>query len=545
MRVGIAVTLGAASWWCLTALAAVRARARFGGRAVTILSRGMAYRERPAWPLAAQTQGLDAVTAATAALRVSSPSVYRERTASHTLQLTYPSNRALFPPNLCAPFVEWEDRQNDLWQVRIAVPGTKHEWRSLTQTRRWRVPRRIWRVLRTEATTRDAEIQVLGIRQSNRSRPVHATPSIRIRVSQDAADPYVVYRLVVPPFGRRKAPDTFIRPLDSDEASPFLLGRGKYCFNCHMFGSESGKIRRLSIQCRHMVRDDVLLDVYLGVWDFAEGYGRRIKLPFEIQMTTFMSWSPDATRLAISANQQLTTLPPVTYETQHVRLPTSDIAIHDLSTETASLLPGASDPKRLEAFPCWAPDGKALVFASAEKSEARTRTKFGLFSVPFNAGRGGEATPIAGATQEGKSHYFPRFSPDGRWLSFCRSDGGTLIKSSSDIHLLPATLKGQARNLESNVPYAADSWHSWSSNGHWLVFASKRDNGIFAQLYFTHIDDRGHASPAIRLPVADPPLASYNIPEFVPDRPRVSESALYGALRVDRPFVTVKSGDGR
>ena len=130
---------------------------------------------------------------------------------------------------------------------------------------------------------------------------------------------------------------------------------------------------------------------------------------------------------------------------------------------------------------------------------------------------------------------FPAVSPDGKWLSFCQANGGILIKPSSDIYLLPTDLSGPARRLECNVDFAADSWHSWSSDGHWLVFASKREDGIYARLYFTCIDDRGRASPAVRLPLRREPLASFNIPEFIAAVPPVEEEDLYETFRVEAP----------
>ena len=130
-------------------------------------------------------------------------------------------------------------------------------------------------------------------------------------------------------------------------------------------------------------------------------------------------------------------------------------------------------------------------------------------------------------------------------MSFCQADAGILMKSSSDIYLLPATLQGAPQRLESNVEFAADSWHSWSSNSRWLVFASKRDDGIYARLYMTQIDEEGQASPAVRLPLREDPLVSFNIPEFVAQRPRIAERDLFEAVRVENQIHLVDESTSR
>ena len=485
---------------------------------------------------------VDVITKATVAIRLGSPSVYRERRPSRRLRITYPPDGAVFPANLCAPFVEWDDAVNDLWLVRITVDRAGHPWEVLSRRRRLRVPRELWETLRGQTAHRDAVIQVLGVRQGGPPGQVHASTPVHVRVSADPTDECIVYRLVSPPFAPQSTPDTFVRHVGSMRTRPFLLGRGQYCFNCHMFSSPHGARGKLSIQSRYMSPGNEPLKIYLGIYDLERQQGWRVKLPFPIQMSTFTSWSPDATKLALSANQQLGTIPPVVFETQRVAMPTSDIAIYDVSREEAYLLPGASRADRLEAYPRWTPDGQSLVFASAPAQDAAAeRILFGLQVVPFQGGRGGDAHDIPGAAANGKSNYFPRFSPDGKWLSFCQSNGGTLIKSSSDVWLAPADLQGRPRRLECNTPYAADSWHSWSSNGRWLVFASKRDDGIYARLYFTHIDAEGRASPAVRLPLERPPMASFNIPESVARWPRVTDRTLYAAIRVETPPRTVKA----
>ncbi|HID09958.1 MAG TPA: hypothetical protein EYP17_01475, partial [Candidatus Latescibacteria bacterium] len=339
-----------------------------------------------------------------------------------------------------------------------------------------------------------------------------------------------------------KTPDTFVRDIRSFEERPFILARRKYCFNCHTFSSKLGDEGKLAIQVRYMAEGNYDLRVYLGIYDIVSREGWKVRLPFSIQMSTFLSWSPDGEKLAFSANQQLVTLHPVVYETQFAGEPTSDIAIYDLSRNTAYLLSGASEPDLLEIYPRWTPSGDSLVFAAAPAGFHPARVKYDLFVVPFNGGKGGTPEPIPDASQNGRSNYYPRFSPDGNWFSFCRSGGGSLIKSSSDIYIMHSDLKGPAQLLECNVDFAADSWHSWSSNSKWLVFASKRDDGIYARLYFTYIDEEGHAHPAVRLPVKDPPLASYNIPEFVAHRPPIPERGLYEAIRVERPAVAVQGG---
>ena len=353
------------------------------------------------------------------------------------------------------------------------------------------------------------------------------------------ADEAVVYRLVTPPFNTRKTPDTFTREIGSFQVHSFLLARGHYCYNCHTFSTKETAGGKVAVQVRYMAPGQEL-PVYLGVYDIAGGQGTKVRLPFDIQMSTFMAWSPDGRFLAFSANQQLVTLSPVVFETQHAGQPTSDLAIYDSVEETVALVPQAAAADRLELLPRFSADGRRLVYCSAEVGSHPAETRYDLYAMSFANGVLGEPQAVPGAAQNGKSNYYPRFSPDGRWMSFCQSDGGILIKSSSDIYLMPADLSAPPRRLECNAEFAADSWHSWSSNSRWLVFASKRDDGIYARLYFTCIDDQGRASPAVRLPLQEEPLASFNIPEFVAAVPEVEEQELYEAFRVTAAVRSVR-----
>ena len=482
---------------------------------------------------------VDAITAATAVLRLRSPTVYQARQPSRLLRIFYPPNGAVFPPNLCQPCVEWEDKVNDLWQITVGISGTSRQWSFVTAQHRWWFPLKLWHTIQKEAVKRDAWIQVKGIRQKLNGS-IQASKPVHFRISPWPADEAVVYRLVAPLFIPRKTPDTFVRDIRSFRVRTFLSAHRKYCFNCHTFSSKTGTSGKLGIQSRYMAGGSYELPVYFGVYDIEEERGYKIRLPFGIQMTTYMAWSPEGKKLAFSANQQLVTLSPVVYETQFAGEATSDIAIYDLLRNTTYLLPGASTPDSLEIYPWWTPDGEAIVYSSVPAGLHPAQVRYDLRIIPFNDGKGGISRAISGASQNGKSNYYPRFSPDGKWFCFTKSDGGSLIKSSSDLFLLPGDLEGPARRLECNADFAADSWHSWSSNSRWLVFASKRDDGVFARLYLTQIDDEGHASPAVRLPVKNPPLESFNIPEFVAHTPTIDEDKLFEAIRVEAPAVPVQ-----
>ena len=76
------------------------------------------------------------------------------------------------------------------------------------------------------------------------------------------------------------------------------------------------------------------------------------------------------------------------------------------------------------------------------------------------------------------------------------------------------------------------------------MFASKRDDGVFARLYLTHIDAGGNASVAVRVPLTKPPLMSFNVPEFVATVPPIEEATLYEEVRVERDVTAVRLGAG-
>jgi len=81
-----------------------------------------------------------------------------------------------------------------------------------------------------------------------------------------------------------------------------------------------------------------------------------------------------------------------------------------------------------------------------------------------------------------------------------------------------------------------ESYHTWSSNGKWLVFSSKRLDGRSARPYFAHIDSIGNQGKEFVLPQKDPSLysrmlESFNIPEFVNGRIKLKPRDFANATR--------------
>jgi tetratricopeptide (TPR) repeat protein len=175
----------------------------------------------------------------------------------------------------------------------------------------------------------------------------------------------------------------------------------------------------------------------------------------------------------------------------------------------------------------WSPDGKYLVFARAEARDAyppgrkvaeyagdpnEIPIQYDLYRVPFNGGKGGRPESIRGASQNGMSNNFPKVSPDGRWIVFVQCHNGQLMRPDGRLLIIPAE-GGEARELSSNTPLM-NSWHSFSPNGRWLVFSSKSQS-VYTQMFLTHLDENGRATPAILIENATAANRAVNIPEFV------------------------------
>jgi Tol biopolymer transport system component len=148
------------------------------------------------------------------------------------------------------------------------------------------------------------------------------------------------------------------------------------------------------------------------------------------------------------------------------------LGLYDRETKQFSALPGANDPALVQSNPTWSPDGRWVVFARARAGELEKRQnsdsilltpeeceeflsrgkefKYDLYRVPFNEGKGGKPEPLIGASANGRSNFFPKYSPDSRWIVFCQAANYMLLQPDSALCIIPAE-GGEARRLGCNL----------------------------------------------------------------------------------------------
>jgi len=203
------------------------------------------------------------------------------------------------------------------------------------------------------------------------------------------------------------------------------------------------------------------------------------------------------------------------------------LAFYDNVKKTMQPLPGADDPDFVQTSAFWSPDGKYLIFSKAKAFDPyppgapkpeyandprEPQIQYDLYKIPFNGGRGGTAVPVKGASGNGMSNNFPKVSPDGKWIVWVENNNGLLMRPDSKLYMVPFE-GGKARLMNCNGA-PMNSWHTFSPNGKWMAFSTKR-RGPYTQLMLTHIDANGNDSPAVMVENTTAANRAVNIPEFV------------------------------
>ena len=207
----------------------------------------------------------------------------------------------------------------------------------------------------------------------------------------------------------------------------------------------------------------------------------------------------------------------------------SDIVVCDLRTDELFSCPLLKGDGAWETFPAFSPDGRTLYFCSAAPKEIPQQLneiRYDLCSIAFDPETGtfgNHVDTLIYAAAAGFSVSFPRPSFDGRFLMYTVSSFGnfTIWHNDADLWLLDLETRETRRLDGANNPYAAESYHNWSSNSRWFVFGSRREDQTHTRAYICHIDADGNPGRPFLLPQKDPRvyydsmLMSYNIPEFI------------------------------
>ena len=210
----------------------------------------------------------------------------------------------------------------------------------------------------------------------------------------------------------------------------------------------------------------------------------------------------------------------------------SDVIVLDVRTKEILRSPLIERTKDVyETYPAFSVDGKTLYFCASHAFSVPTHAdsvQYNLCSIAFNEEDGtfgNRLDTLINAAAEGHCVTLPRPSYDGKWLLYCWSDFGNfpIDHKESDLWMLNLST-GERHALEGANSDETESYHNWSSDSRWIVFSSRREDGLYSLLYLTCVDDQGRASKPFLLPQKKPwqyyhnSIYSYNVPDFTCDK---------------------------
>jgi len=350
-------------------------------------------------------------------------------------------------------------------------------------------------------------------------------------IAPEPIDGYLTYRLIEPTYGMAGEMCIAQRNLSNfDEKTIFNnkidSNREKgQCINCHSF--QNYQTSKMQFHVRQNDGGTIIV---------RNGKITKVNLKADGVMSpgVYPSWNPTEDIIAYSVNSTYQNFFSEGAHKTEVIDNKSDIILY--YPEENRVVPVCTDTSLMETFPYWSVDGKSLYYAcanaegisknkSGQVSEDYDKVRYSIMKRTFDLSSGDFSEPemVFDAASEGKSATFPRQSPDGKYLLMTVGYFGNfhIWHKEADLYIMNLE-NGECKPLENINSNDTESYHSWSSNGRWIVVSSRRDDGLYTRLYIAYFDNNGCCSKAFLLPQKNPGyniklFKSYNIPEFSVD----------------------------
>ena len=458
--------------------------------------------------------------------------------------VTVPCNIA--PLNFMLPADEYEE-----CVARLTTPdGRQQTYGSGVKVQ---IPEDEWHTMLDASKGKSIKVEVWGLLKTREERGERreadewlAFSPFEIYVAEEPIDEYLSYRLIEPSYVAWTFMEIAQRNLTSFEETQIFNNeitmndktKGQ-CINCHSY--------------QNYKTDNMLFHVRLsnaGTVIVNDGKVSRVnmKRDYTISGGVYPAWHPTEKLIAFSTNktrQAFHTSNPNKIEVYDLA---SDMILYDVETDSVSVV--SADSTLLEVYPTWSPDGKYLYYCKSVPLPEEMRDKdirttypkiqYNLYRRSFDVATHGfgDEELVYDAASADKSVTLPRLSPDGRYLLFALGQYGCFHSRHHDADIVCIPMdqyNGTALSAETATPLDltsvnsdgySDSYPSWSSNGHWMMLASRRDDDNYSRVYFAYFSN-GKVGKAFLLPQEDPEyntflLKSYNRPEFMVEPVKIS-----------------------
>ena len=436
--------------------------------------------------------------------------------------VTVPYNIA--PLNFMLPAEEYVE-----CVARITIPDGKQQ--TYGNGVKVQIPEDEWHEMLAASKGKSLKIEVWG----KKGKEWLSFNPFEIIVAEDPIDEYLSYRLIEPSYVAWSFMEIAQRNLTSFEETQIFNNevtcvdkKKGQCINCHSY--QNYKTDNMLFHIRHTNGGTLIV---------SDGKIRKVDLKrdYTISAGVYPAWHPTAKLIAFSTNQTRQAFHTANANKIEVFDLASDLILYDLNSDSVSII--CNDSTAMEVYPTWSPDGNYLYYCKSnplpnelhikdKDQEINTyyrKIQYNIYRRSFDikTHNFGDEELVYDAASQNNSATLPRISPDGRYLLFAQGRYGCfhIWHHDANIVCLPLDEKNSSPLdlTKLNSEGMSDSYPSWSSNGHWIMVASRRDDGNYSRVYFSYFNN-GKVEKAFMLPQEDPEqniflLKSYNRPEFM------------------------------
>lgn len=367
---------------------------------------------------------------------------------------------------------------------------------------------------------------------AKRSGEWKAFKPYELYVAPEPIDSFLSYRLIEPSYELYRQLGLYQRNLTNYDELPIFENNDEFseddnhCVNCHNYQNFDASNMLFHVRASH------------GGTVFVEnGEVKKMKMTTDsvLANSVYPTWHPHQPLVAFSSNQTGQVFHLADRSKIEVIDYASDLVLYDVKNTTISNI--LRTKEYLETFPHWSPNGDRLYFCRAYTPDLALmpdsvradsiipridQLRYDVMSMAFDSVTRTFSAPQleVACVDRQRSAAVPRISPDGRYLLYTEGTRGQFHIWHPEADLYLKDLQTDSLRVLANASsQGPDSYHTWSSNGRWIVVASRREDANYSRVFIAYFDKQGRDHKAFVLPQYDPEhnfsrMKSYNVPEL-------------------------------